>query len=381
MFSERGKMNIQKFFFVVLLAISFSCSQAKLAEISSDHQSLQVTTLYGNISVQEPILISLINHSAFQRLKYINQYGLVHYAQGEPHYTRYEHSLGVYFLTQKYGAPLKEQIAALLHDVSHTVFSHVGDAYFKSNYQTGKEAYQDTIHEWYLGKVGISTILVTYGHGDACSSEQKGQQRCYDQSLPDLCADRIEYNLAGGFIDGLLTKGDITWILSELKFKDGQWFFTDLNAAQKFGHVSIQLSENRWGGARCAFLDRCGALVLKRACTLGIITEDDIHFSQDDIVWKKLCNCNDADIAQIIRVVQENKNAFSVSLENKGDLRVTGKFSGTDPFVATQNGLQRLTVLDDGYKAEFNRVRALVRKGYTLNLEEGLKRQFTSAAQ
>lgn len=365
-------MNIKNLFLAIFIITSFSWSDAHLVEVSFDHESLHVTTLYGTASVTEPILVSLINHPAFERLKSINQYGLVHYAEGEPRYTRYEHSLGVWFLTQLYGAPLEEQIAALLHDVSHTVFSHVGDAYFKSNYRTGKESYQDTIHEWYLEKVGILALLNTYGYGNACSTEQKERQRCYEQSLPDLCADRIEYNLAGGFIDGLLTQDDITWTLSTLKFKDGHWFFTDLNAAKKFGYLSIKLSENRWGGARCAFIDHCGAKALRRACQLGLITEDDIHFSQDDIVWSKLCTGNDEIIAHIMHVVQKPDSAFSVSSDNKGDLQVTGKFSGTDPLVETQSGLQRLTAVDESYKAEFDRVKKLVREGYTLKVEEKL---------
>jgi len=48
--------------------------------------------------------------------------------------TRFDHSVGVMLLIRKLGAGsspasalLKEQVAALLHDVSHTAFSHVID--------------------------------------------------------------------------------------------------------------------------------------------------------------------------------------------------------------------------------------------------------------
>lgn len=46
----------------------------------------------------------------------------------------YDHSMGVFVILRARGAPLEEQIAGLLHDVSHTAFSHVGDwVYGKEN--------------------------------------------------------------------------------------------------------------------------------------------------------------------------------------------------------------------------------------------------------
>lgn len=358
---------------IILCIFSLCSSPLPLVKlIRTADNALQVTTLYGTASVRTPILVSLMTHPAFNRLNNINQYGLVHYIPGEPHYTRYEHSLGVWFLTAQYKAPIQEQVAALLHDVSHTVFSHVGDAYFKSDYRTGKDSYQDTIHEWYLEQVGIMPLLKRYGCGDACSASQKVNQRCYDQSLPGLCADRIEYNLAGGYIDGLITKEDIERILASLTFEDGQWFFDNQKTAKEFGLLSIKLSENRWGGARCAFIDRCGAAALRRACKLEIITEEDIHFSTDDVVWHKFIDSSDLAIKTLVAAILKSREAFDAcaTAPLKEDLHVVGKFSGTDPLVATHEGLQRLSALDDEYRKEYARVKTLVRGGWYLTLKE-----------
>lgn len=45
---------------------------------------------------------------------------------------RYDHSVGVMLLIRMLGGTLEEQIAGLLHDVSHTAFSHVADYVFEN---------------------------------------------------------------------------------------------------------------------------------------------------------------------------------------------------------------------------------------------------------
>ncbi len=352
----------------LFLSLLFISNLFGLVQLEKNGASLKLSTPYGTETISEPVLIALIQSEPFERLKYINQYGVVHYMEKQPKFTRYEHSLGVFFLTRKYGAPLEEQIAALLHDVSHTVFSHVGDIFFKSNYRTGKESYQDAIHESYLEKVGITGILQTYGYDNACSSKAKQHQRCYDQNLPNLCADRIEYNLTGGLIDDLLTENEITCILSKLHFQNGEWFFDDLHAAKKFCLLSIQLSENRWGGVQNAFLDHNAAQALHRACELKLITHDDIHFSTDDIVWKRFLSAHDAHLDRYIKCILYPQEHYCLCNPEEKDLHLKGKFSGTDPLVNTDVGLQHLTKIDPVYKQEFTRVKTLIEQGWYIKV-------------
>ena len=68
-----------------------------------------------------------MNSYPVQRLKRISQDGAAHYIQPQRDITRFEHSVGVWYLSQRYGCPIEEQIAALLHDTPHTAFSHVID--------------------------------------------------------------------------------------------------------------------------------------------------------------------------------------------------------------------------------------------------------------
>lgn len=116
-----------------------------LQKKKSDIAPLTLTTLYGDFTIAEPVLIELLQDPYMQRLKHIRQYGTNYYTIKKQDFNRFDHSVGVFVLLRKYGASLNEQIAGLLHDVSHTVFSHCGDYLFKVSQLDGS-SYQDTIH-------------------------------------------------------------------------------------------------------------------------------------------------------------------------------------------------------------------------------------------
>ncbi len=108
--------------------------------------------VYGFISFNE-FEKELINHTAFQRLRRIKQLALTEMAYPSATHTRFEHSLGVMHLASKFyekiisvdenreyltqklyynevGLEREKQVirlAALLHDIGHTPFSHVGE--------------------------------------------------------------------------------------------------------------------------------------------------------------------------------------------------------------------------------------------------------------
>lgn len=339
---------------------------ASLVQLTETSSGLHLTTLYGATDIDEPVLVELIKSPAFQRLKDIRQYGVVcHARQNEPEYTRFQHSLGVFFLTRRFGAPLTEQIAALLHDVSHTVFSHVGDRLFDSNYFVfGNNSYQDNIHEWYLEKSGIMEILHRHNMSQACDPETKKTQLCFEQPSPDLCADRIEYNITGGYIDKMLTFDEVLAISNSLHFENGHWFFDAQDQAKRFAEVSVELSEQRWGAAWSVFIDQCAAAAMKRAVTLGLITQDDVNFSTDDAVWGKLTASNDTEIMANIDHIKNYKDHLEMTVQSPEVMHLRGKFSGTNPLVKTANGFERIRDLDNGFNSFFESVKVAITNGY-----------------
>src|SRR3989344_4642865 len=146
--------------------------------------------VYGQIQITHPLIKELINSSPVQRLKKVGQSGADNLIDLTRNISRFEHSIGVWYLLQKYGANTEEQVAGLLHDTPHTAFSHVADMVFPN------EDY--TYHERFTEKVILDSeipgILKKYGLS-AKRILNKSKFHLLDAELPDLSADRIDYFL------------------------------------------------------------------------------------------------------------------------------------------------------------------------------------------
>ncbi|MBI5221579.1 MAG: HD domain-containing protein, partial [Candidatus Magasanikbacteria bacterium] len=105
--------------------------------------------IYGQIEIIEPVILELLKTPQMERLKRVHQQGNYFIPFPEFDITRFEHSIGVMFLLRHFGAALAEQIAGLLHDLSHGPFSHVMDHLYNS---TANQDHQDSIHLSYFGE-------------------------------------------------------------------------------------------------------------------------------------------------------------------------------------------------------------------------------------
>src|SRR5262249_39189239 len=95
--------------------------------------------VYGEVAIDDPKVRAIIATPTFQRLKRVRQAGPSAFAFPFKTVSRFEHSLGVFVLLERLGASLREQVAGLLHDISHTAFSHAVDFVFSSEDQDHHE--------------------------------------------------------------------------------------------------------------------------------------------------------------------------------------------------------------------------------------------------
>ncbi len=346
------KMN--KRFLISSFVLIFSLSLFFIHQKYEFYSYEVVHTIYGDTEVFEPALLDLIHSKVFTRLKKIHQYGVDHYIHDTiAPYTRYTHSLGVFFLLRKYGASLKEQMAGLLHDVSHTVFSHVGDHVIaqlnNKLFDQNDDAYQDCVHVSYLKQTDIAPILVRHRVAIEDMDHKNGSYAMLERELPDMCADRLEYVLYGGYIEGWLTESEIHTLINTLHYEDGNWFFDDAIQAKKFAELSIRLCEEIFTPEWNVGSYEWAAKGLLRAVELGVISMHDIHFGCDDDMWQVLCRSNDSVIQKSVHNILHAKSLYREGTKDSFDLHYVAKFRGINPWVKSADGLKQLTHCDKNF--------------------------------
>ncbi|GAA0349807.1 HD domain-containing protein [Bacillus horti] len=185
--------------------------------------------LYGHFTV-EPVLEELIQSKPVQRLKGIHQGGASYLVNPTWSVTRYEHSIGVMLLIRKLGGSLEEQIAGLLHDISHTAFSHVIDFVLKNE----AEDYHEEIFHSVLTASEIPQMLNRHGYDYKELLLDDSKWTLLEQSAPELCADRIDYTLRDLYTYGHITMAEVQTFLDHLTIIEGKIYLDNLQAAEWF---------------------------------------------------------------------------------------------------------------------------------------------------
>lgn len=324
--------------------------------------SLTLETNYGFINDCEPVIWDLIKHPAMQRLKLVHQYGIKYFLINDYDYTRFEHSVGVFALLRKFGASLEEQIAGLLHDVSHTAFSHFGDYFFKA------ESYQDDIHKWFLYESGINKVLEFHGYTVEQVLHKNDTFRCLEQELPDICADRLEYVLYGGYLEKQLSKEDVDNVLSNLKFENNRWYFIDEVVAEKFARTSLYLTEKLSASSDNVASNMLLSQMLHYALDKKFILNYDINFGFDNNIWYQLRFLQDEILQGFFKQFNNLKESYYISdkFDNEA-LFYRCKFRGIDPWVKINLKFKRLTNINKKYHKAFEDLQKDVLDGWYIH--------------
>ena len=325
-----------------------------------------VKSLWGDEEiVEDPLIEKVLMSKTIQRLKGIDQSGPDVYLGSFPKFSRFEHSVGVWMLLKKIGAPLKEQIAGLLHDASHLAFSHVADVLYQMENQ--EHSYQDQIHLEYLSKTEIPEILREFcvlKDLDPDLPEYKG----LEQSLPDMCADRVQYNIHTGVITERITKEQAKAIVEDLKFENGKWYFENADTARLFASLSLYFTKNLWGSARNHAIYHYFSSALKQALDIGLIDEERLQFGQDQEIMEILENSRDNIIVEIMSKCKNIEKYFGV-MDSGYSTYITPKFRGINPLVKVQGNLVRLTDISEVFKSEYFAIKDWCTKGYGIKFD------------
>lgn len=315
--------------------------------------------VYGQFDITEPILLELIDSKPLQRLKGIAQYGLPPAFYHHHGFSRYDHCVGVMLLLRKLGASLQEQIAGLLHDVSHTAFSHVID-WVIGNKST--EDYQDQHHERFILKSEIPSILQKHGF-EASAIFNIYDYPLLERDVPDLCADRIDYALREFF--DWAEPAIVPECVLALVQHDHKIVFSSQEAAEKFSKGFLKCQTEHWGAAETCVRYSLLADALKRALETKVISLADLY-QTDDYVLRKLKASADQQILNALSVLS-NPIRFKVDLNNP-HYSVIKKFRYVDPEFLENRVLSRLSVVNPGYQELLQYHRNLNEQGIKVSL-------------
>lgn len=332
-------------------------------------QTLTFTTIHGDLVIDDPLVIDLIESPAMQRIKGIMQYGAdVFVSPSRYPYSRFDHCLGVYQLLKKHGASRTEQVAGLLHDISHTVFSHTTEPLFMGGFTNGN--YQDKIHAEFLEKYGIKEILVKYNLTVEEVLPDQAHFRALEQPSPDLCADRIEYIIHAGDMTQQLLPHDIASIHKSLHFDGQDWYFDNVFAAEKFARISLEQTENNWGSPKTILAANQICKAIKCLWDNQDITKEDIHFEMaDQNLWDKLASSDHPEVKAAMGFVKDLDHNWALYPNGKGTLVVKGKFRGVDPLVKIEGALRRLTDLSPAYRNAYKECKRTMNQGWSIKLK------------
>uniref|UniRef100_A0A1X7SMU7 Uncharacterized protein n=1 Tax=Amphimedon queenslandica TaxID=400682 RepID=A0A1X7SMU7_AMPQE len=113
--------------------------------------------VYGDITIDDPLILKIVQTCQFQRLKDIKQLGYIYQNMQKSTYSRLQHSIGMYYLAGEYVKQLQQrqpelnitesdvlcvQIAALCYNLGHGPFSHTFGLFLDEMFKYGNKPWE-----------------------------------------------------------------------------------------------------------------------------------------------------------------------------------------------------------------------------------------------
>ena len=300
--------------------------------------------VYGNFEITEPVILELINSPTLQRLKDIDQAGYF-----EPHFpgtahSRFEHSIGDYLLLQNYGAAIEEQIAGLIHDVSHSAFSHCIDYVLDSGSEK-EHSHQDNIFDDYVRKSEIPEILKKYNLDLDYILDDKNFP-LKENDLPDLCSDRIDYSLRTAVVFKEIKNGK--FFTDNLAAKNGKWIFKDFESAKKYAELFLILNTKYYSGIPSAVMFLTVGNYLRYALSKEYIFETDLYTTDKIVLSKIESHIGNDPKLELLLERMNNKIGFRNDQTNY-DGKVFCKSRVVDPLCLHHGEIKRVSEIEPSW--------------------------------
>jgi len=319
--------------------------------------------IHGITDIRDDLILELVDTDALRRLESIHQAGATAYVYPRRCHTRFDHSVGVMLLLRRLRASWREQVAGLLHDISHTAFSHVSDWVFPTPDAEG--SYHETIYENLLWSSEVPTVLAAYGLAVADVLEET-RYPLLEQPAPALCADRLDYFLRDALVEKLITSEEVSRCLLHLVVHEGHIVVNDLAVARWLATRYLETDQRIWSNP----LDICAYQVLAEAIQLaladGFIVREMLVSTDDDVMALLRSSPNPA-IQKRLQLLSP-RATYAIDSEDYAsedyasedyDSEVTiDKVRAVDPPVLVGKQVTPLSELDEGFRETLEEHRA-----------------------
>ncbi|KAI1386028.1 uncharacterized protein F4822DRAFT_360676 [Hypoxylon trugodes] len=259
-------------------------------DLSTEDRVIVQDELYGSFTITDPVLNELLRLPSLARLIGVRQHGISALLRFTPPITRFEHSLGALLLVRRVGGTLEEQIAALLHDISHTALSHVVDFALS---EPGEGSFHEVHKMRFIETTTIPEILTKHGFADLRPLNEE-LYPLVEMPTPHLCADRLDYGLRDAVGFGALSLEDAQRIITSLKaFPDAisphrLLILESQEDALALATGYMTCDRDVWGNPAHGDLYTRTADLMRSSIRAGGIQEEELWRLSDDEFWAKM---------------------------------------------------------------------------------------------
>ncbi|KAH9462661.1 hypothetical protein MJO28_002570 [Puccinia striiformis f. sp. tritici] len=316
--------------------------------------------IYGKVIIESECAIEIMNLPEFQRLKDVLQHGITALIGllPSPPVNRFDHSVGAMILVKHVGGSEEAQLAALLHDVSHTALSHVTDSVFG---YVVHEVEKDV----FLAKTQIPNVLRKHGF----APERVFREELFpllELPSPEICADRLDYALRDSVSFGHLTIPEAQEIYRSTISRDGKMVLKSIRSAKLLGESYMTSDQKVWADGAQSYLYKLAAEAIKLSLKEGTISKESLWINGDRAFWGLLVDNASPQVKQIIERInptcvlteindkcvvepseQRMVDSRSSSLQERCTLKI--RVRTIDPPVLTATGIYPLSTLDPDF--------------------------------
>jgi len=165
--------------------------------------------IYGFVQIEKGIILDLIEHPFFQRLRRISQLGLSYLVYPGAYHTRFHHTIGCFFLMNKAIDQIRKKghkitgkeaeavcIAILLHDIGHGPFSHTLEKSIVNhiNHEMLSLLFMEELNRQFKGKLTLAIQIF---------KDEYKKRFLHQLVSSQLDMDRLDYLKRDSFYSGV----------------------------------------------------------------------------------------------------------------------------------------------------------------------------------